>query len=443
MAIFDADHVPTRDFLVNTVGLMLEDPKLAFVQTPHFMINRDPVEKNLGMGPEVPSEGEMFYTVTLRGMDFWRAGFFCGSGALMRRKALEDVGGIRTETIVEDADTSMEMLSRGWHTAYLHRPMLAGLAPESLDAFFIQRTRWARGMIQLLKLRHPLFRAGMTLPQRLAYFNCVWYWMFSLAFFVFLTMPVISLLFGVKIFAVPPLEILLYLVPHLAAIFIVGNALYGRVRWPFVSEIYETLLAFFLPRHVIAVWFRPRKAAFQVTPKGEVLEQDRSAKMSVPVFVFVLVQIVASAVGVYLVRVEEWGAQAYLTSLVWNVYNLLFTLAVLGVLFERKQQRFRPRVPIYDIAQVKLGNKNVPCEIVDMNEHGALLRLPSWVDEVRQGSGELRLSKPGARGGSLTTVMRFQCKVPFSIIRQRVVSTDGEESLEIGVRFEEMDMESR
>ena len=43
----DCDHVPTKDFLQNTVGFFLEDEKLAFVQTPHFFINPTPVEKNL------------------------------------------------------------------------------------------------------------------------------------------------------------------------------------------------------------------------------------------------------------------------------------------------------------------------------------------------------------------------------------------------------------
>lgn len=43
--ILDCDHVPTRDFLKNTVGFFLKDEKLFLVQTPHFFINPSPVEK--------------------------------------------------------------------------------------------------------------------------------------------------------------------------------------------------------------------------------------------------------------------------------------------------------------------------------------------------------------------------------------------------------------
>ncbi len=47
IVVFDADHAPTSDFLQNTVGWFLKDPKMFLVQTPHFFINPDPVEKNL------------------------------------------------------------------------------------------------------------------------------------------------------------------------------------------------------------------------------------------------------------------------------------------------------------------------------------------------------------------------------------------------------------
>ncbi len=163
--ILDADHVPTLNFLELTIGTFLKYPDIALVQTPHHMINQDPLEKSLHASRKMPAEGDMFYTMSLRGMDNWNAGFFCGSGALIKRSALEHVGGLCTETIVEDADTSMEILSKGYRTAYLHIPVLAGLSAETIEAMTIQRQRWASGMIQLFRMKNPLFRKGLTLPQ--------------------------------------------------------------------------------------------------------------------------------------------------------------------------------------------------------------------------------------------------------------------------------------
>ena len=74
--VLDCDHVPTRDFLQNTVGYFLKDPKLFLVQTPHFFINPDPVEKNLDTFNKIPGDNVMFYGKVLPGLDLWNAAFF-------------------------------------------------------------------------------------------------------------------------------------------------------------------------------------------------------------------------------------------------------------------------------------------------------------------------------------------------------------------------------
>ncbi|MCB1487514.1 MAG: glycosyltransferase, partial [Bauldia sp.] len=56
VAVFDADHAPARDFLTETVGYFEEDEKLFLVQTPHFFINPDPLERNLRTFDKMPSE---------------------------------------------------------------------------------------------------------------------------------------------------------------------------------------------------------------------------------------------------------------------------------------------------------------------------------------------------------------------------------------------------
>ena len=72
------------------MGYFGENPKLFLVQTPHFFINPDPLERNLKTFDKMPSENEMFYGIIQRGLDKWDASFFCGSAAVLRREALED-----------------------------------------------------------------------------------------------------------------------------------------------------------------------------------------------------------------------------------------------------------------------------------------------------------------------------------------------------------------
>ena len=119
------------------------------MQTPHFFLNPDPVERNLDTFDRMPSENEMFYSVIQKGLDGYNASFFCGSAAVLRRKHIMEIGGIQGETITEDAETALELHARGYHSAYVARPMVAGLSPETFSGFIVQRMRWAQGMAQI------------------------------------------------------------------------------------------------------------------------------------------------------------------------------------------------------------------------------------------------------------------------------------------------------
>ncbi|HEX3570820.1 MAG TPA: glycosyltransferase, partial [Acidobacteriaceae bacterium] len=116
LAIFDCDHVPTRSFLQITLGWFLRDTKLGMLQTPHHFYSPDPFERNLDLFRKIPNEGELFYGVVQDGNDFWNATFFCGSCAVIRRSALDEIGGMAVETVTEDAHTSLRMQQNGWNT---------------------------------------------------------------------------------------------------------------------------------------------------------------------------------------------------------------------------------------------------------------------------------------------------------------------------------------
>ena len=58
------------------------------------------------------------------------------------RTALEEIGGVPTETVTEDCHASLRMQKAGWRTAYLRVPLAAGLATERLMLHIGQRMRW-------------------------------------------------------------------------------------------------------------------------------------------------------------------------------------------------------------------------------------------------------------------------------------------------------------
>jgi cellulose synthase (UDP-forming) len=149
VAIFDADFIPQRNFLMRTVGFFL-DPKIGIVQVPHAFYNHDPMQANLALRQTLPDDQRFFFEAIMPSRDGWDAAFCCGSNSITRRVALRSVGdALPTDSITEDMLLSLALLRNGYVTRYLCERLAYGLAPESLNAFFVQRQRWARGAIQI------------------------------------------------------------------------------------------------------------------------------------------------------------------------------------------------------------------------------------------------------------------------------------------------------
>jgi cellulose synthase (UDP-forming) len=372
VVIFDADHMPTEDFLEKTVGLFLQDPKLFLVQTPHFFVNPDPIEKNLDTFYQMPSENEMFYRVIQRGLDFWNSSFFCGSGAVMRREHLNITNGLSGETITEDAETALTLHALGYNSAYISIPLLSGFAPETMGAFIKQRIRWAQGMVQIFLLKCPLFFRGLSLPQRLCYFNSCFFWFFPFARLVYLLAPCAFLFFGLKIFAANWQTFLAYVVPYLIAVFSISNYLYGKVRWAFVSELYELLQSVYILPAIFSTILNPRAPQFNVTPKGETLSQDLISPLANPFYFLALINFGTIFAGIYrlfhVVRQDDIYPIAI--TLFWGMVNTVLLLAGLGALRERRQRRATPRMPASVSASLRLGDRSFPCRVIDLSIGG-------------------------------------------------------------------------
>ncbi len=389
--VIDADHVPTRDFLQNTVGFFAEDEKLFLVQTPHFFRNPDPIEKNLDTFHQMPSENEMFYRVIQKGLDFWNASFFCGSGALLRRSCLEATGGFSGETITEDCETAVTLHARGFNSVYVDRPMLSGLSPETMGGFISQRIRWAQGMTQIFRLKFPLFMRGLTLPQRICYTNTCIFWFFPFARIVYLLAPMAFIFFGLKIYAANWQTFLSYGVPYLVAVFTASNYLYGKVRWAFVSEIYELIQSVYTLPAIVQALVRPRNATFKVTPKGEHLQSDFISPLAKPFYLLAILTCSLIVAAIYrLVHSPEDLYPAAIT-LFWSCVNIVLLLAVLGAMLEKRQLRQTPRMPILRPARLLAGGHSLPCKITDMSLGGCLLRFSTLNPKLLRGVAEVTL----------------------------------------------------
>lgn len=344
--VLDADHAPATEILHKTVGSFISDKKVFLVQTPHFFINPDPIEKNLKLFHRMPSENFMFYGATQLGLDFWQSSFFCGSAAVLRRQAIDEAGGFKGKTITEDSETALLLHGKGWKSHYVMHPLISGLQPETFSSFMVQRIRWAQGMVQNFIFHNPILQPELKIWQKISYLSNMLFWFFPFARLVFLLSPGLYLFFGLKIYNANTLEFFCYTVPYLLALILTNHYLFSKVRWVFLSEIYEILQSLFSLRAVWAVLKDPAHPQFAVTPKMETLERDFISPLSQPFYWTIALTALQVAAGLW--RSVAYPEQQPLIAitLFWAGFNLLLLLSVLGVLYEQKQRRGNPRFPV-------------------------------------------------------------------------------------------------
>ncbi len=354
LLILDCDHLPTLDFLQQTVGLFLADPKLFVVQTPHNFVSPDPLERNLQTYEQSPAENELFYDVMQPGLDTWDTSFFCGSAAILRRSVIDELGGVSGQTITEDAETTLDAMSRGYTTAYLNKPMVSGLQPETYAGFVVQRVRWGQGMLQIFILKNPWRLPGLKLVQRVLYTNFAFYWGFASARVIMLLAPPMFLVFAINLCDATAIDLISYAGPSLLAALLSTQYFYGRVRWPFMSQLYEVIQSIYITLGLIEVVRKPHSPSFKVTPKGEQLNEDYVSSLTWPFYVFLGFTTLGIALGIHRYLTEPFGQGAVAFVLFWATLDALLLLGALGVMLERKQLRQSPRAPHDEKVEMQL-----------------------------------------------------------------------------------------
>ena len=378
VAIFDCDHIPTRSFLQLTMGWFLKEKQLAMMQTPHHFFSPDPFERNLGQFRKTPNEGTLFYGLVQNGNDMWDATFFCGSCAVIRRGPLDEVGGIAVETVTEDAHTSLRLHRQGYTSAYLRIPQAAGLATESLSAHIGQRIRWARGMVQIFRLDNPMFGKGLKLMQRLCYTNAMLHFMSGLPRMIFLVAPLAFLLMHAYIIYAPAVMIVLFVLPHMIHASLTNSRVQGKYRHSFWSEIYETVLAWYIAKPTLVALFNPHKGKFNVTAKGGLVENEYvDWLITRPYMILVLLNVSGLLFGIWRFAYgPEDEISTVIISMIWVMYNLIILGGAIAVSIESKQLRRAHRVEIAMHASIKLTSGHLfSCTLIDYANSGVGIRL--------------------------------------------------------------------
>lgn len=159
VAIFDADFVPTPDFLRATIDYFT-DANIGMVQARWAHINRE--HSLLTRAQAILLDGHFVLEHCARN----RAGYFFnfnGTAGIWRARAIEDAGGWEHDTLTEDLDLSYRAQLAGWQFIFLRDLTAPSEIPVQMNAFRTQQHRWAKGSMQTaIKLLPRILKSDLS-----------------------------------------------------------------------------------------------------------------------------------------------------------------------------------------------------------------------------------------------------------------------------------------
>lgn len=366
VAIFDADFVPSPDFLLRVVPVLAADPGLAFVQARWGHVNRG--FSLLTLLQSLSIDGHM----AIEQFGRWRAGQwfnFNGTAGVWRRAAMDDAGGWSHDTLTEDLDISYRAYLRGWRAAFMRDVECPAELPVSFAAYRRQQHRWARGSFECaIKHLPAVWRSPIGLGRKLqATLHLLGYSVHLMLLALSLVYPVLLLVsvrhpIVITWFGIVTLGNLAALVP--AALFTAAQRELGGRWWRAVPGVLLlTILGTGLMANTgRAAWSAVRRqpAVFERTPKFGVRREPVEwlrLRYQVRVDAIVLAEGLLAAIDVTTVVLAiqhgSWAIAVYATIFACGLgFSVFLTLgqAARGLWLARAVQRlpaaaFQPSVP--------------------------------------------------------------------------------------------------
>jgi cellulose synthase (UDP-forming) len=378
IAVFDADFVPAKNFIRRTLGFF-SDPAIGIVQTPQHFYNKDPIQTNLGLMQIYPDEQRLFFDQMAASRDAWQAAFCCGSCSIMRREAVDAIGGIPTESITEDLLTTLVMLRKGYQTIYLNERLSMGLAAESIKGFFVQRERWCRGAIQSLFLKAGPLGPGLSVIQRILFFPTSWLTQYAVRLML-IAMPLAYLLLGwLPFHFTNTADMVFYQLPVFLSFFLAMRWLVGGYFSPLVSGPSGVFASFRLGPTVLASLAKPFGQPFRVTPKGS--NAVTGAQVDFFSLGMILLCMVLTLLGLLLNVVPELAVvphdEFFPIAMLWSMLNVVILGLAALLCFEGPRLRKEERFLMTESAVAHDGEAQVAVTIIDVSVDGCQLALPT------------------------------------------------------------------
>lgn len=434
IAVFDADFIPTTNFLTRTVGFF-QKPNTALVQTPQTFYNPDPVSRNLGLENIITPEEEVFYRHIQPFKDGAGSVVCAGTSFLVRRTALETIGGFVTESISEDYFTGITLAAKGYNLIYLNEKLSAGLAAENITNHLNQRMRWARGTLQAFFIKsNPLTLPGLTLRQRLAHLEGLLHWFTSISRIFIMLMPLAYGFLGIIPIKASFIEFLYFFIPYYLVSILVFSWLNQGSRSAFLSEIYAIFQSFPMALTVIQVIINPFNSGFKVTEKGTKQKNfSFSWKLAAPILLLLIATVLSLFWNTKLLDANVENLPGFDLGVIWSIYNLVVLSVSLLILVDAPKLDTYEWFELQRFVKLKIADQVIWGVTRYISEAGAEISVTesgSWSMEKEQKIQQLDIKLLPVQMEIIDIGLQLQGKI-----------TDGELSAKSGsfkVEFEKV-----
>jgi cellulose synthase (UDP-forming) len=375
IAVLDADFVPFVNFLSRALCLFKE-PTVGIVQTPQHFFNPDPIQSNLAVSEVLPDEQRFFFDIIMPSKDAWGLAFCCGTSSIIRFSAVHGIGGFPTDSVTEDFLLTIRLRERGYQTVYLNEKLSVGLAPEGLQEYATQRTRWCLGLVQICRGRSGPFRLGNGLPLsfRISLIETFLYWggSFTFRMLCYFAPPAYFLL-HIRMVHAGLADAIAHFAPMLVAQVAITTWLGGGRMLPIIADIYQLLIAPEIMTIVAYALINPNEHEFKVTAKG--IQHD-GLNVQWGLLARFLGMASITVLGVAKVfafdnsdLIEDGGA----LSLFWSWYNLAVLMLCCFVCLEQPRRRMDERFATSERAFIRISGKLRAYDLKDISVSGLCL----------------------------------------------------------------------
>lgn len=413
VVVFDADFIPTTNFLERTVGFFY-NPRIGLLQTPQSYYNSDPIARNLGLEHVLTPEEEVFYRYLQPIRDGAGSVVCAGTSFIARRSALQEIDYFVTDSVSEDYFTGIRLSAKGYELAYLSEKLSAGLAAESIGAHVDQRLRWGRGTLQAFFIKsNPLTIPGLNLWQRLAHLEGLAHWLTCFPRVFFLFVPIISIFAQLNPIEASLPETLYVTLPYYVLLLSVFSWLNRRSRSILLSDVYSIVQAIPVLFTVVKVLLNPFGKGFIVTPKGMARDKfNYNWSLAMPMSVLLGATLISFCIC--LLKFPETGLSL---GLVWGAYNLVtIAVAMMTLLdlpklslyewYDRKQEvNLYGDRQIYEGKTQKISEEGVEI-VLDPAVHLPTNVMVELIPEVLVISG--KVTRSCTVDGALNAIVKFQ-----------------------------------